>query len=177
MRRPQKGEYGDFYQHYIDHTRGADHLLNLEDSSDMLLEILEELPPEKYDVAYAPGKWTIRQLLQHLVDTDQVFSYRALWLVRSGGGSLPGYDHNIWADQSLQNLPPFGELLTQFRNFRQFSLSFFHSLHKEQLEIKGEMNAYPIVVRSIPFIMAGHCFHHLKVIEQRYLNPDSAGAA
>lgn len=169
MRRPQPGEYGDFYQSYIERTRGADFLQNLEDSGSMLLEFLKELPEDKRHYAYAPGKWTVIQMLRHIIDTDLVFTYRALWLARTGSAELEGYDHNAWADSSMEAHMDWGDLISEFRNLRNFSISLFHSFPQDMLDQQGSINGYTTSLRSIPFIMAGHTFHHLQVLKDRYL--------
>ncbi len=172
MKRPQPGEYGDFYQGYIDRTRGADVLQNLEDSADMLLNFLEDLPEEKRDYAYGEDKWTIRQMLQHLIDAELVFTYRALWIARGGDVAvkgLPGFHENTWAENSLKALPPWDEMIEQFKALRNYSMALFHSF-PESLQDKAEqINDYHTTLRSIPFIIAGHTFHHLHILKTRYL--------
>lgn len=168
MRRPEQGEYGDFYKGYIDRTRGADFLQNLEDSGSMLLDLLEDLPHEKQHYAYAEGKWSVAQMLRHIIDTDLVFTYRALWLARTGGGNLQGYDHNQWAESSLKCQLNWEDLVAEFRNLRNFSISLFHSFPDTTLDTQGEVNGYTTNLRSIPFIMAGHTFHHLQVLKEKY---------
>ncbi len=169
MRRPQVGEYGAFYQEYIDLTRGADFLQNLEDSADMLLEFLENLHTERRNYSYAGGKWSIHQMLQHIVDCDLVFTYRALWMARGGEPNIPGFDENTWADNSLNASANWDELIAQFKNLRNFSISLFHSFPEKIMDYEATINGYKTRLGSIPFIMAGHTFHHLYILKTRYL--------
>lgn len=169
MRRPQEGEYGAFYKGYIDLTRGADFLQNLEDSADMLLDFLENLPHEKRTYSYAEGKWSIHQMLQHIVDCDTVFTYRALWMARGGNPTLEGFDENLWAANSADTLIPWSELIEQFKNLRNYAISLFHSFSEKMLEREAHIGGFNTRLRSIPFIMAGHTFHHLNMLKSRYL--------
>lgn len=168
MKRPEPGDYKPYYDRYLQLTRGADFLQNLEDSADQLIHYAENLPPEKYDLAYAEGKWSIRQMLQHIIDTDQVFTDRALWMLRQPGCQLPGYPHDEWAQESLTSLPDFKQLLAQFRLQRQYMLNFFHNLSSSELEKSGTVDGHKMTVRAIPFIMSGHVFHHLSILSDRY---------
>lgn len=169
MRRPAPGEYNPYYQGYIDRNRGAGFLQNLEDSADVLIYLLESLPEEKHHHAYAPGKWTVLQLLRHVIDTDMVFTHRALWLARSGGGDLPGFEEDRWAENSLKGSLHFQELMRQFKDLRNFSMGLFHSFGPALLDAEGLANGHRVLVRSIPFIMAGHTFHHAHILKERYL--------
>ncbi len=169
MRRPQQGEFGAFYKGYIDLTRGADALQNLEDSADMLLEFLENLPVEKRNYSYAEGKWTIHQMLQHIVDCDMVFSYRALWMARGGEPNLPGFEENDWAKNSMEALAGWDELIAQFKNLRNYSMSLFHSFPEKLKDNKAIVSGHNTALRSIPYIIAGHTFHHLHILKTRYL--------
>ncbi len=104
MKRPEAGEHGEYYQGYIDKTRGADFLQNLQDSGDALVRFCENLPEEKRDFAYADGKWTVAQVIRHIIDCDLVFAYRAMWIARTGGGNLQGFEQDDWAVNAGQNL-------------------------------------------------------------------------
>lgn len=168
MRRPQEGEYGAYYKGYIDQTRGADVLQNLEDSADMLLEFLEYLPAERRNYSYAEGKWTIHQMLQHIVDCDLVFTYRALWMARGGEPTLPGFEQNDWADNSMEALTGWDELIAQFKNLRNYSMSLFHSFPEKVLDNQAIVSGHSTLLRSIPFIIAGHTYHHLSILKMRY---------
>lgn len=174
MRRPEDTDYAPWYGRYLALTRGADHLQLLEDSADQLLDLLDGLQPDQYDYSYASGKWTIRQMFQHIVDTDQVFTTRALFLMRSDQPTLPGYQHEEWASASLDALPDLPVLREQFSLQRRFMLNFFHNLPTAVLERAGEVNGHRMTVRAIPFIMSGHCFHHTQILRERYLDPQKS---
>jgi hypothetical protein len=170
MKRPAPGEYAPYFDRYISLTRGADVIQNLEDSTLDLTDLLIDVPLDKQDYAYAPGKWSINQMLRHIIDTDLVFTYRALNLLRNEGGQLPGFDHNLWADNSLKQDLALPRLLDEFRNFRKFALLFFGSISDEdQWNIRGKISDREFSVRSIPFILSGHSLHHTQILRERYL--------
>lgn len=169
MRRPEAGEYAPYYDGYIKLTRGTDFLQNMEDSADELVHLLENIPPEKRQYAYAEGKWTVEQMLQHIIDCDLVFSFRALWLVRSGGGNLEGFEQDEWARTTQKSQRNWDEMLTEFKRLRDFSISMFHSFDEKGLEIKGTVSGNNTTVRRLGFIMAGHTFHHIHILRTKYL--------
>lgn len=170
MTRPQHGEYAPYFDRYIYMTRGADVIQNLEDSTLDLVELLKGLPEEKHAYAYAPGKWSIVQMLRHIIDTDLVFTYRALSLLRNKGGELPGFDHNQWANRSLDQELSLPRLLDEFLSFRKFAMLFFGNIKsEEQWNIRGVISGNETSLRSIPFILSGHALHHAVILRERYL--------
>lgn len=168
MRRPEPGEYAPYYEGYINRTRGANFLQNLRDSGDDLVHFLENLPDEKWDFAYASGKWTVRQVVQHIIDCDLVFAYRALWLARTGGGNLDGFDENQWADATVKSDCKPQELIDDFIALRNFIVSTFKSFGDNEMEVAGIASNNNVKVNSIAFIIAGHTFHHLAILKERY---------
>lgn len=168
MRRPEPGEYAPYYEGYINRTRGANFLQNLRDSGDDLVHFLENLPDEKWDFAYASGKWTVRQVVQHIIDCDLVFAYRALWLARTGGGNLDGFDENQWADATAKSDRKPQELIDDFIALRNFIVSTFKSFGDNEMEVAGIASNNNVKVNSIAFIIAGHTFHHLAILKERY---------
>lgn len=169
MHRPEPGEYGAFYEGYINLTRGADVLQNLQDSSDSFINTLHQMLPAKGDYAYAPGKWTVKEVIRHLIDTDVVFLYRALHIARGGKDDLPGFDENDWARRTPLNDQKAEDLLEDFRLLRNFTINTFHSFSTDMLNAKGTANQLPLTTLAQGFIMAGHTFHHTTILKERYL--------
>ena len=101
MPRPEFTEYGTFFQRYIDYPRGDDARQVLENSLAPLEQFLSSIPDEKLHYAYRPGKWTVAQLLQHVIDTERVFAYRAMCIARGEEQALPGFDENVYADNAI----------------------------------------------------------------------------
>lgn len=168
MRRPEPGEYAPYYEGYVSRTRGANHLQNLRDSADDLVHFLENLPAEKWNYAYAPGKWTVSQMIQHIIDCDMVFIYRALWIARTGGGILPGMDQDEWVEAASQTERKPQELMDEYISLRNFIISTFKSFTEKDMEKAGNASEKDVVVNSIAYIIAGHTFHHLAILKERY---------
>ncbi len=169
MQRPKKSEYDPYFDHYVQLTRGANALQNLNDSGEMLIRFLENLPEDKRDYAYEEGKWTVQQLVQHLIDCDLVFTYRALWMARGGEPNLAGFDENIWANNAKKASLNWNETLQQFKTLRNFTVGVFKSLPNELMDQTATVSGSQTTLRSLPFIIAGHSFHHLTILKERYL--------
>ncbi len=169
MRRPVSDEYELFYEGYVNLTRGSDLLQNLQDSGDSLLRTLETMPPEKADFAYAEGKWTVKQMLRHILDTDTVFLYRALHFARAGEAELPGFDENAWARKARVDHQSLKTLTEDFRLLRNLTINTYRSFDEATLDQRGKANGGSFSVLAMGFITAGHTFHHIHILKERYL--------
>lgn len=169
MPRPKAGEYGAFFQRYIDIPVGEDAATVLADSLEPLKIFLESLPEEKAGYAYAPGKWTLKQLLQHMIDTERVFNYRAMAISRGEKQSLPGFDENLFADNATASNRSLKDLTEEFLLVRQSSILLFRHMTGEGLMRMGTASNHPINANSIAFITAGHSQHHINIIKEKYL--------
>ncbi|MBT8257442.1 MAG: DinB family protein [Bacteroidia bacterium] len=162
-------EYGAFYQAYIDLAGDLDLLKTLRNSGDATLLFLESIPESKYEYAYAEGKWTIKEIIQHLIDTERIFAYRALRLARQDSTDIPGFDHDSYVPASKANERTKKDLLKDYKTLRKSTISLYQGFDPEMLAFIGTANQYPISARALAFIMAGHETHHLKVLSERYL--------
>lgn len=170
MRRPIVGEYGLFYQPYIDLTNGEDHLKVLKESGAALTELLENLNEEQWDYSYDEGKWTIRQLVQHIMDADLVFLYRAMSVARGDKTFFPGFDENAYAEASKESLSEPKVLIRNFKALRQFIIYAFESFGESSLENLGMASNAPVSPLALAFIIGGHTLHHINILEERYLS-------
>jgi hypothetical protein len=118
---------------------------------------------------YAEGKWSIRQVVGHVVDSERVFAYRALCIARGETGPLPGFDENEYAASSPAHDCPLSELLEEFVLVRQANLSLFRHLDEKAWKRVGTANSHPLSVRALAYIIVGHPRHHLAVLQERYL--------
>ena len=170
MARPQTNEYAANYQQkYIDSVQGNsinDLVLNY---SNQFNEAINSLPESKANFAYADGKWTVKELLQHIIDTERVFIYRALRIVRRNTYELPGFDENIFAANSHANDRTLTSLQQEFIALRKSTDIFLQTLSEDDLLQKGKASGYEITVNSIAFIIFGHTQHHLNILKERYL--------
>jgi uncharacterized damage-inducible protein DinB len=124
---------------------------------------------DKFDYQYAEGKWTIKEIIQHLIDSERVFSYRALRISRNDKTPLPGFDENDYVSNSNGKERSLQSLLTEMAVVRQATLSLFNSFSQEQLTKIGIASNKEVSVRAIGFIIIGHQKHHQKVFSERYL--------
>lgn len=168
MRRPAEGEFHPYYSHYIDLTRGVDFLQNLQDSGDRLINIINELGNDKADYAYDEGKWTVKEMLQHIIDADLVFIYRAISIARADKTKLPGFEQDDWASYVNLDKVSLSDLIDDFTLLRRYIIRSFKNLRQEDLDQIGNANGSDTSALSIAFIIAGHSFHHSNVLQERY---------
>lgn len=129
----------------------------------------EQLPAEKWHYAYATGKWTTAQVLQHIIDAERVFMYRALSFARMDASPLPGFDENDWANTVNKTVRDPSILLDEFKALRAASEAFFRQQTREELMAIGTAGNNAFNVLALGYIMAGHVVHHLRVIKERYM--------
>lgn len=169
MSRPDPSRVAPFYHNYVSHVQED----NLADAfakySTSLINFLETIPAEKYDYRYAEGKWTIKEVLQHIIDAERIFTYRALRFARQDHTPLPGFDENNFADNSKAQQRDWHKLVEEFKAVRKSSEYLFNSFDEEQLESSGLANNSPTYVLGIGFLLIGHSLHHQKVLQERYL--------
>ncbi|HCL84306.1 MAG TPA: DNA damage-inducible protein DinB [Chitinophagaceae bacterium] len=159
-----------FYQGYINLVPDDGNLLiHLEDIISETEELIRSLPEEKTNYRYAPGKWTIRDMLVHMADTERIFVYRALRFSRGDETALPGFNEKLFAEHALANERYTEDILREFSRVREASIAFVESLSDEALNRKGTANGYPVSVRLIVNLLYGHHKHHLNILRERYL--------
>lgn len=170
MQRPSTDEYATGYQKYFDLVPEGDYLSLLRQNLLSTVNRFENIPTEKLDYRYAEGKWTIKEVLMHIIDTERVFSYRALVAAR-GDATTPHYrmDEELYAknvdvsDRTLQNL------ISEFKAVRASTEQLFEHLSDAQSKLPCNIVTHQMTTRAIGYFMIGHVQHHLGVIEERYL--------
>lgn len=162
-------EYSKFQSTYINALNGVDLLEELEISLHDFIRFIQNLPMDKFDYRYAEGKWTIKDIIQHVIDTERIFSYRALRFSRNDKTPLHGFEENDFAQNTDANARSIQELLTEFSAVRYATLLLFKSFTPKQLLNIGISSNENVSVRAIGFIIIGHQKHHQKVFEERYL--------
>lgn len=163
-------EVPSFYQGYIEQVESADLRESLLDSGSRLIKICKELTEEQTLYRYAEGKWSIKDIIQHLIDAEKVFLYRALRFSRGDRTSLGGFDQNDYVDSAVADNRSFESLMDEFHISRKCTVQFFSSLDAKWLARKGEASGVEMTVEMLGFIIAGHTFHHARIIENRYLS-------
>ena len=166
-----ENEYNPYYKNYIQtiEKNGKSIIENLINSQREFDETLRLLPKEKEDYAYAEGKWTIKELIQHIIDTERVFSYRALCFARNDKTSLPGFDQDIFVDNSNANTRNYYDLLDEMQTLRQSTIQLFKSFTSASFLRMGIGSGSEMSVRALGYLFSGHQLHHLKVLKERYL--------
>lgn len=166
--RPNSTDYAPYYETYIGLVQEQTLDLAFENSARKFLDFLANLPNEKLDYAYAPGKWTVRELLIHIVDTEVIFNYRALAFARGEQQSLPGYDHNAYALATKNSRLTVSEITNWFSASRQLSKRTFAQFAPNELQILGTANGNQQTVLAIGYAMCGHILHHLSILKSHY---------
>lgn len=166
--RPQADEFPVYYKGYID-TVADDVLLELENQIESLPKFLSAISEEKASFAYAEGKWTIKEVLGHMLDTERIMSYRALCFARRDETALPGFDENVYVKHAHFNDRTLQSLLDEFVVLRKSTMYLLKSFNQEELNRSGISNDKPITVRALIFILAGHVNHHQHILKERYL--------
>jgi hypothetical protein len=169
MARPDLTRVPVFYHNYISQVPEDDLMLALKHGTNTFIRFIESIPADKYDYSYAPGKWSVKELLQHVIDAERVFAYRALRFARKDSTPLPGFDENLFAQNAKADQRDWNELVNEFKAVRKSSECLFKSFDAEQLEAGGISNNNPIYVLAIGYILVGHSLHHKRIIQERYL--------
>ena len=168
INRPQPDEYPPFAARYV-HLVGNKPILKiLEQLQQSTYNLFTNLSADKANYAYAEGKWTIKQVLGHMADSERVFAYRAFAFSREAI-ELPGFDQDVYMEKTTFNSRSLEDIANEFKTVRQSTLYLFRSLTEEQSTQKGIASGNPVSVRALAYITAGHEMHHIKILEERYL--------
>jgi uncharacterized damage-inducible protein DinB len=160
----------EFYHGYITLAMKDDLPKAFEKHQTELIFFLKDIPKKKWDYRYAEGKWSIREVVQHIIDAERVFAYRALCFARKDPMPLPPFDENIFAANSKADNRSKKDLLKELKIVQQSSAQLFNSFDEEQLDQPGTSSGKSTYVKGIAYIVLGHALHHKKILEERYLN-------
>jgi uncharacterized damage-inducible protein DinB len=159
----------EFYNRYIVLVKEEEIGKALRKNTEQLRKFLKKIPKKKLDYAYAEGKWTIKELVQHMIDAERVFAYRALSFSRKDAISLPGFDENSWAANSRGAARKWEDLLEEFKSLRKATEYLFDTFTEDQLKFAGQANGVPLNALALGFIISGHAAHHMGIMKERYL--------
>jgi hypothetical protein len=169
MERPERTEAAPYYFKYIDQVPGGDVARILASQLDEALALFSGISEVKSLHRYAPDKWSLRQLLNHISDTERVFVFRAFWFARGLAGPLPDFDQGIAAAGARADEVSWVGHVEEFRRVRLATLAFFRNLPAEAWMRKGIASGNLFTVRALAFIAAGHFAHHMAILRERYL--------
>ena len=162
----------EFYKGYVNSVKEDDMMEALSNNTRQFRKFLKHIPGKKINYAYAEGKWTVKELLQHMIDAERVFCYRALSFARKDSAPLPSFDENVWAITAKAPRRKWNDLVDEFKALRAANTAFFASLDEEQLQQTGTANNNVMSVAALGFVCAGHVAHHMRIIRERYLDTD-----
>ena len=166
--RPQENEYAPFYSGYIAQVQQDEPIPALERSAEEINRYLSLLPEGKGDYRYASDKWTVKELLQHVTDTERVMAYRALVIARGDTTPLPGFDENSYARQANVDHRSLSDLIDELQLVRKTTICLFQNFDASALRRRGIANNNPITVLALAYIIAGHQLHHFNILRERY---------
>ena len=169
MPKPADTDYQEYFARYINLVKEDDIKLAFKNQFSLMENFLHSIDEEKSRFSYAPGKWTIKELLQHVIDGERIFNYRALCIARKETASLPGFEEDDYAKNSNANERNWEDLKNECLNLRRSTHDLYNSFSDETLSLTGIANNNTISVSSLGFITVGHTYHHMKVLTERYL--------
>lgn len=166
--RPKPEDHPTYFGNYIKLVEDNNLKQAFEKQSPILANFLENIPEEKWAYKYAEDKWTIKEMIQHCIDAERVFAYRAMCIARKEKISLPSFDENSYAANSDANIRTSKDLIHEFLTLRTSSELMFNSFTDEMLAEQGLSNNNKITVLSLGYTLLGHFYHHKRIVEERY---------
>jgi hypothetical protein len=167
--RPLPTEYPPYYSGYIARVPAGDILQRLRSQLHDALALLTAMPDAKAAYRYAPGKWSVKEVVGHVIDTERIFAYRALAIARGETGPLPGFDENAYVAGAGFDGRSLRSLAEEWSHLRAANVTLFESVAPQAWDHRGTANNRAITARAIPYIIAGHERHHVAVLRERYL--------
>lgn len=170
IQRPNPEHAPAYAKYYFDMTEEADDLLqSLEVNKNFIQDFMTHLPEEKANYAYADGKWTVKEILGHIIDVERIFQDRAHRMGRMDKTDIPGFDHDEYVVHFDLSARDYQSLAQEFLAVRQSTLELFKNFQAANLDFIGTANKNPLTARSAGWIMIGHALHHIKVLQEKYL--------
>ena len=170
MKRPLPNEHPAYYQKYIDLISSDDILKVLDQQIIQILELISRISEEKENYRYAEGKWTPKEVIGHIIDTERIMAYRALRFARKDKTPLAGFDENSYVEHANFNNTSIYDLAHSFGLVRESNISLFNHFDESALNEIGNANGNAVSVRAMLFMIAGHTAHHINIIKEKYLN-------
>jgi hypothetical protein len=169
MKKSDLANFDNYFERYLKYVSEEDVIESLENSLRYSKDFLLNFPKEKLEYRYQPGKWTVKEILGHLIDSERIFCYRALTLSRNNRIELPGYDQDEYIKYSNANIRNIDDLLEDLMIARKSNIILFKSFDEEMLARTGVANKKKVSVLLLGFLLSGHLLHHLNIIKERYL--------
>ena len=170
IRKPSDAEYPDFYKGYIALVPDGDVTKFLKKQKRLFTGLIDSIPEEQLLYRYAEGKWTIKQIVGHVIDTERIMAYRALVFSRGERQPIPGFNENEYVAKASFNKKDIQDMIREFAKLRESNLALIQGFTDDMIDRKGNANDFFFSVRAIIYIIAGHVEHHTNVIRDRYLS-------
>lgn len=169
MRRPENNEYGEWYAGYVSSITETDVVAVLAEQIEEISELYGSIDESKGTFTYAEGKWTIKELLGHIIDGERVFGYRLHRFSHGDLTPLSSFDQDVYVANGRSNERTFADLIDEFATQRRSNVALARSFREEDWDLAGIASDNPVTVRALAFIMAGHVRHHSRILKERYL--------
>ena len=169
MDRPETNEFAPYYNTYVSLVDGNNVLPVLDAQPGELYALFSDVPEERGTFAYAEGKWTIKELLSHVIDGERMFAYRVLRISRGDETPIEGFEQDGYIANANANNRCFSELLTEFELLRQANMLMLNNMSDDAAKRMGTASNNAVSARALAYIMAGHVTHHLRILKERYL--------
>ena len=166
---PQPNEYHPYYGNYIQLSEDAPLVQSFKDSMQVFQNFVSKIPESELNFSYSPGKWTIAELLMHLLDAERVFQHRAFRFARNDKTALPGFDQDDYVPESIAGQRSKEDIIKEYASIRQSTIQLFNSFSDEMLQRIGTASGSPMSVRALGHVILGHQVHHLNILRERYL--------
>jgi hypothetical protein len=167
--RPDPSEHQPYYEKYISLLPPGDIVATLERELETTLSLLRSLTPAQADVRYAPDKWSVKEVVGHVIDTERIFSYRAMRFARNDQTPLPGFEQDNYVPAAKFGDRDLGDLATEFEHLRTTNLFLFRGMDDDAWRRKGVASGAEVSVRALAWIIAGHEIHHREILRTKYL--------
>jgi len=168
--RPKPGDYNPYYDRYISLLGDDDIIVVLKEQIKTSENFLKTFTEEQGNYAYANGKWTVKEVLGHIIDTERIMAFRALAFARNEKQSLPGFEQDDYVAESNFNKRSIVDMINEFRTVRESNINLFKSFDSEMLSRRGTASGSEVTVLALIYIIAGHEKHHIKILKEKYAN-------
>ena len=166
--KPEINEYDPFYEGYINQVGENDAFEMIKSQEDDFIQFIGNMSHDKYSYAYDEGKWTIKQVVRHIIDAERMFGYRAMAIAREDKTKLPGFDDHLYVRTADDSNNSIDSMLKEFEYLRKSHIQMIGNFTSHSILNIGNANGSDISVRAIIYIIAGHLAHHMKIIKERY---------
>ncbi len=167
--KPLQGEYNPFFEKYILKIGDEKIVTAMHNQVIEFDTLLKNIPADKHDYRYAEGKWSVKQMLQHIIDTERIMAYRALTIARRDNVVLPGFDENTYADAAPATKNNWEDMVLEFQALRFSHIFMFGNMSDEDMAQIGNANNSSTSVNALAYILVGHVEHHVSILKERYL--------